>query len=140
MDDDISAEARIRKRGVPGAHALSAVCGETTLFCLDYAVNQSTDGAQLYRMHDDFWFWSPSQQFVVKGWKSILKFSEVMGVTLNKGKTGSVRITSSKTNESIDPSLPTGDIRWGFLKLDPITGHFTIDQSMVDEHVSELQS
>ncbi|CAD6446505.1 8684e763-baad-4724-804e-1bb95811db89 [Sclerotinia trifoliorum] len=139
-DDDISAKARIRKRGVPGAHALSAVFGETILFCLDYTVNQSTDGAQLYRMHDDFWIWSPSQQTVVEGWKSILKFSKIMGVTLNKGKTGSVRIAPSKTNKPIDPSLPTGDIRWGFLKLDPITGHFTIDQSMVDEHVSELQS
>ncbi|APA14829.1 hypothetical protein SS1G_06869 [Sclerotinia sclerotiorum 1980 UF-70] len=139
-DDDISAEARIRKRGVPAAHALSAVFGETILFCLDYTVNQSTDGAQLYRMHDDFWIWSPSQQTVVEGWRSILKFSEIMGVTLNKGKTGSVRIASSETNKPIDPSLPTGDIRWGFLKLDPTTGHFTIDQSMVDEHVLELQS
>ncbi|TGO23750.1 hypothetical protein BPAE_0122g00050 [Botrytis paeoniae] len=140
VDDDISAEARIRKRGVPGAHALSAVCGETILFCLDYAVNQSTDGVQLYRMHDDFWIWSPSHQSVVKGWNSILQFSEIMGVTLNKGKTGSVRITSSGSKQPMDPSLPVGDIRWGFLKLDPTTGHFTIDQPMVDQHVSELQS
>ncbi|KAF5867639.1 uncharacterized protein Bfra_010614 [Botrytis fragariae] len=140
VDDDISAEARIRKRGVPSAHALSAVCGETILFCLDYAVNQSTDGVQLYRMHDDFWIWSPSHQSVVKGWNSILQFSEIMGVTLNKGKTGSVRITSSDSKQPIDPSLPVGDIRWGFLKLDPTTGHFTIDQPMVDQHVSELQS
>ncbi|TGO86290.1 hypothetical protein BPOR_0316g00080 [Botrytis porri] len=72
VDEDISSEARIRKRGVPGAHALSAVCGEAILFCLDYAVNQSTDGVQLYRMHDDFWIWSPSHQSVVKGWNSIL--------------------------------------------------------------------
>ncbi|THV52550.1 hypothetical protein BGAL_0076g00350 [Botrytis galanthina] len=140
VDDDTSAEARIRKRGVPGAHALSAVCGETILFCLDYAVNQSTDGVELYRMHDDFWIWSPSHQSVVKGWNSILQFSEIMGVTLNKGKTGSVRITSSGSKQPMDSSLPVGDIRWGFLKLDPATGHFTIDQSMVDQHVSELQS
>ncbi|TGO59511.1 hypothetical protein BOTNAR_0161g00220 [Botryotinia narcissicola] len=140
VDDDTFAEARIRKRGVPGAHALSAVCGETILFCLDYAVNQSTDGVQLYRMHDDFWIWSPSHQSVVKAWKSILQFSEIMRVTLNKGKTGSVRITSSGSKQPIDPSLPVGDIRWGFLKLEPTTGHFTIDQPMVDQHVSELQS
>ncbi|KAF7951837.1 hypothetical protein EAE96_007135 [Botrytis aclada] len=138
--DDVSSEARIRKRGVPGAHALSAVCGETILFCLDYAVNQSTDGVQLYRMHDDFWIWSPSHQSVVKGWNSVLQFSDVMGVTLNKGKTGSVRITSSGSKQPMDPSLPVGDIRWGFLKLDPTTGHFTIDQPMVDQHVSELQT
>ncbi|KAM0171613.1 hypothetical protein ACHAPC_010997 [Botrytis cinerea] len=140
VDDDVSSEARIRKRGVPGAHALSAVCGETILFCLDYAVNQSTDGVQLYRMHDDFWIWSPAHQSVVKGWNSILQFSEVMGVKLNKGKTGSTRITSSGSKQPMDSSLPPGDIRWGFLKLDPTTGHFTIDQPMVDQHVSELQS
>lgn len=139
-DDDISSEARTRKRGVPGAHALSSVCGEAILFCLDYTVNQSTDGAQLYRMHDDFWIWSSSQQTVVKGWQSILEFSKVMGITLNQGKTGSVHIIPSQPIQPTDPSLPTGDIRWGFLKLDPITGHFTIDQSMVDQHVSELQS
>ncbi|KAB8289472.1 hypothetical protein EYC80_010634 [Monilinia laxa] len=138
LDDDISSEARLRKRGVPGAHALSAVCGEAILFCLDFTVNQSTDGAQLYRMYDDFWIWSPSHQTVVKGWESILHFSKVMGVTLNQGKTGSVHI--SKLNQPMDITLPTGDIRWGFLKLDPISGHFTIDQSMVDQHVSELQS
>ncbi|KAG4032088.1 hypothetical protein MFRU_007g00020 [Monilinia fructicola] len=138
LEDDIYSEARIRKRGVPGAHALSAVCGEAILFCLDFTVNQSTDGAQLYRMYDDFWIWSPCHQTVVKGWKSILDFSKVMGITLNQGKTGSVRI--SELNQPMDLSLPTGDIRWGFLQLDPISGHFTIDQSMVDQHVSELQS
>lgn len=139
-DDDISSEARIRKRGVPGAHALSAVCGEAILFCLDYTVNQSTGGAHLYRVHDDFWIWSPSHQTVVKGWKSILDFCQVMGLTLNGGKTGSARITSREPNGPLDPALPTGDIRWGFLKLDPVSGHFTIDQSMVDQHISELQS
>jgi hypothetical protein len=57
LEDGASAETRIRRRGVPGAHTLSAVCGEVVLFCLDFAVNQYTDGAQLYRMHDDFWIW-----------------------------------------------------------------------------------
>lgn len=141
VDDDISSEARIRRRGIPGAHALSAVCGEAVLFCLDYTVNQSTDGAQLYRMHDEFWLWSPQHETVVKGWESIINFSEVMGVTLNQDKMGCVRIASgSQVNLAMDPALPTGEIRWGFLRLDPKTGHFTIDQSMVDKHVSELQS
>ncbi|KAM3074112.1 hypothetical protein ACMFMG_003066 [Clarireedia jacksonii] len=144
VEDGPGSEARTRKRGVPGAHALSSVCGEVILFCLDYAVNQKTDGARLYRMHDDFWLWSPSHQIVVKGWEAIVNFSDIMGVTLDKAKTGTVRITkdgiASKTLAPIDPILPEGEIRWGFLKLDPITGEFTIDQSLVSKHVEELSS
>jgi hypothetical protein len=144
VEDGPDSEVRTRKRGVPGAHALSSVCGEVILFCLDYAVNQKTDGAVLYRMHDDFWLWSPSHQTVVKGWEAIVAFSDIMGVTLDKAKTGTVRITqdgiASKTLAPIDPTLPEGEIRWGFLKLDPITGKFTIDQPLVSRHVEELTS
>ncbi|PQE24567.1 reverse transcriptase protein [Rutstroemia sp. NJR-2017a WRK4] len=144
VEDGPDSEVRTRKRGVPGAHALSSVCGEVILFCLDYAVNQKTDGAVLYRMHDDFWLWSPSHQTVVKGWEAIVTFSDIMGVTLDKGKTGTVRITkdsiASRIPAPINPILPEGEIRWGFLKLDPITGEFTIDQPLVSRHVEELSS
>lgn len=158
--DDL--EPRERKRGVPGAHALSAVCGEVILFCMDYSVNQATDGAQLYRMHDDFWLWSKDHNTVVKGWKSIITFSDVMGVSLNKGKTGTVRIvrdyvepqaldSSFISNTSltepmerqpapISQELPQGEIRWGFLSMDPVTGRFIIDQDMVDKHIQSLET
>jgi hypothetical protein len=133
-------QPRIRRRGVPGAHALSVVCGEAILFCLDYAVNQRANGAQLYRMHDDFWIWSPDHKIVVKAWKSITTFCEVMGVSLNEGKSGAVRIMANKNaKKTIDKSLPRGEIRWGFLKLDPASGRFEIDQEMIDEHIVELQ-
>jgi len=140
VDNGIAGEPKIRKRGVPGAHALSVFCGETVLFCMDYAVNQKTNGQQLYRMHDDFWFWSASHDIVVAGWKAITDFTKVMGVHINYGKTGSVRIHRD-TDESngIHSSLPKGDIRWGFLHLDPISGHFTIDQIMVDSHIADLK-
>ncbi|TVY88732.1 histone H3, partial [Lachnellula willkommii] len=108
-EDGSSASTRVRKRGVPGAHALSAVCGEVVLFCLDYSVNQQTDGAQLYRMHDDFWVWSSSHQ-------------------------------TREGLEPTDPSLPVGDIRWGFLKLESSTGRFIIDQEMVDKHIDDLRT
>lgn len=151
---------RARKRGVPGAHALSSVCGEAILFCLDYAINQATNGAQLYRMHDDFWLWSKDHQTVVKGWQAITTFSDTMGVSLNRGKTGTVRILRDQTELStldpsllsdpsifdikqdsapIDPVLPKGEIRWGFLVMDPRSGRFVIDQDMVDSHVEELK-
>ncbi|TVY84463.1 histone H3, partial [Lachnellula suecica] len=141
VEDGASASTRVRKRGVPGAHSLSTICGEAVLFCLDYAVNQETDGAQLYRMHDDFWVWSSSHQRVVKAWKAITTFSEVMGVTLNTAKTGTVRVQGNgKRLEPADPSLPVGDIRWGFLKLEPSTGRFVIDEEMVDNHIDELRT
>lgn len=156
-EDGPSTESRPRKRGVPGAHALSTVCGETILFCLDYAVNQATNGTNLYRMHDDFWVWDKNHENVVKAWGAITKFADTMGVSLNNGKTGTVRIlgqpgstpsdpfrTSTSTSQAqepapIDPSLPAGEIRWGFLVMDPINGQFVIDQEMVESHVKELQ-
>jgi hypothetical protein len=146
------AEPRIRRRGVPGAHALSVVCGEAILFCLDYAVNQRSEGAQLHRMHDDFWVWSPDHEIVVKAWKAITQFCNVMGVNLNEGKSGTVRILGDqegkkgkrgkkgmKGMKTIDSNLPAGEIRWGFLKLDEESGRFEIDQEMIDEHIDELQ-
>ena len=140
VDDGISSEPRIRKRGAPGAHALSAICGEAVLFCLDYAVNQKTNGAQLYRLHDDFWIWSSSHQTVVSGWEAITDFNKIMGVSLNEAKTGSVRIMADKEEiNTLHPSLPVGEIRWGFLYLDPLSGQFKIDQAMIDKHIEELK-
>lgn len=159
-EDGPSADSRPRKRGVPGAHALSSVCGETILFCMDYAVNQATNGTNLYRMHDDFWVFDKNHETVVKAWAAITKFADTMGVSLNNGKTGTVRIhrevsspstgspfrpsatpsEPSTTPAPIDPSLPRGSIRWGFLIMDPLTGQFTIDQSQVSTHISSLQN
>lgn len=63
-----------------------------------------------------------------------------MGVSLNASKTGSVRIMSDKAKpQGLDRSLPRGDIRWGFLYLDPVTGRFIIDDSMLDKHIDELR-
>jgi hypothetical protein len=159
-EDGPSAKTRPRKRGVPGAHALSAVCGETILFCMDYAVNQATNGTNLYRMSDDFWVWDKNHETVVKAWTAITKFADTMGVSLNNGKTGTVRILSEpqssypsdpfdvsnsssqeqKSPAPIDPSLPAGENRWGFLVMDPLTGQFVLDQDMVSNHVKELQT
>jgi hypothetical protein len=37
VEDGTSAKTKTRKRGAPGAHSLSLVCGEVILFCMDYA-------------------------------------------------------------------------------------------------------
>lgn len=36
--------------------ALSALCGEASLFVMEFATNQRANGLLLYRIHDDFWF------------------------------------------------------------------------------------
>jgi predicted DNA-binding protein YlxM (UPF0122 family) len=137
IDDDDSS-ARKRRRGTPAAHVLSDVFGETTLFCLDFAVNQATSN-NLWRMYDNFWFWSPDHKVAVKAWDTVDEFTIVTGVNVNPTKTGTVRISKdSNVTLPIDDSLPEGEIRWGFLRLSPRTGRFEIDQKMVDSHINEL--
>lgn len=80
FEDDLESEPRLRRRGAPGSHSLSDVLGEITLFCLDYAVNQATDGALLHRLYDDVWFWNKDYKKCVDAWESILTFSETTGV------------------------------------------------------------
>ncbi|KAF7125566.1 hypothetical protein CNMCM5793_001826 [Aspergillus hiratsukae] len=140
--DGENAAVQVRKRGVPISHTLSDCFGETILFCMDYAVNQSTEGAYLYRLHDDFWFWG-REQTCVEAWGAMTKFASVMGLEFNEEKTGTVRLTKpcrEPVRAEPEPSslLPAGDIRWGFLKLDPKQGRFIIDQSQVDSHIAEL--
>ncbi|KAM0548375.1 hypothetical protein ACHAO7_006802 [Fusarium culmorum] len=137
VDEDDS-NVRKRRRGTPASHVLSDVFGETTLFCLDFSVNQSTS-SNLWRMHDNFWFWSHDHKVAVKAWETVDEFITVTGVDINPAKSGSVRISKGSNMElAIDESLPEGDIRWGFLRLSPKTGRFEIDQTMVDSHVNEL--
>jgi hypothetical protein len=131
---------RLRRRGIPESHALSDVFGEVVLSCLDFAVNQATDGEVLHRIYDDFWFWSHDYDKCVQAWDSVTVFAKVMGVQLADSKTGSVHIAQDKRNVAIDDRLPRGEIRWGFLYLDPSSGRFEIDQKMVDAHVDELKT
>ncbi|OAL50609.1 hypothetical protein IQ07DRAFT_566679 [Pyrenochaeta sp. DS3sAY3a] len=136
--DDPSSAPRLRRCGAPGSHTLSDVLGEAVLFCLDFSINQATDGALTYRLYDDVWFWNKDYEKCAKAWASTVEFAEVMGVKIDYKKTGSVRISRNKDLE-LDDRLPEGEIRWGFLYLHPSNGRFEIDQKMVDGHVEELR-
>ncbi|KAJ5561658.1 reverse transcriptase [Penicillium sp. DV-2018c] len=133
--DGPDASVQVRKRGIPMSHTLGDCLGECVLFCMDYAVNQATDGSFLYRLHDDFWFWG-AEATCVKAWEAMEKFTGVMGLKLNEEKTGTVQM--GRTNDQQTSILPTGDIRWGFLILDAKQERFIIDQSQVDQHIEEL--
>jgi len=132
--DGPTASVQTRKRGVPISHSISDLLGEVLLFTMDFAVNQKTNGLFLYRIHDDFWLWDKDKKRVVTAWKEMRKFAKLVGLEFNKEKTGSSCIGDG----ALHPSLPKGDIKWGFLMFHE-TGKFVIDQSQVDIHITELK-
>lgn len=133
VQDGPAAQVQTRKRGVPMSHTLSDCFGESVLFCMDYAVNQGTNGNILYRLHDDFWFWGTGND-CEKAWDSMTKFANLMGLEFNEEKTGTAQMGEAQKSQV----LPAGEIRWGFLVLDAGQGKFVIDQKQVDQHVEEL--
>ncbi|KAI0426110.1 hypothetical protein F5Y09DRAFT_346004 [Xylaria sp. FL1042] len=140
LNDTPDTAPRTRRRGTPASHVLSEVFGESILFCLDLSVNQETNGHNVYRMNDDFWFWSPDHDVAKTAWKAVSDFVNATRTYINFGKSGTVRISRNPSvTLDIDESLPVGDIRWGFLKLSTTTGKFEIDQVMVDKHIVDLR-
>lgn len=139
MQDGPAPTVQIRKRGTPPSSPLSDFMAEAVLFCLDLSFNHETSGARMYRMHDDIWIWG-AEKNCATGWEVMTKFAEITGLSLSPEKTGSVKIPAVDGHSSQVPStLPKGDITWGFLKLDPKTGQFLVDQAQVDRHVRELR-
>lgn len=140
VQDGPEAQKQIRQCGVPIQHRLSDAMGEAVLFCLDFAVNKSTE-SNLYRLHDDVWFWGSSNASAL-AWETIQKFARVMGLTLNEGKTGAAKISGIPDvvpqETSLSNRLPQGEVRWGFLKLET-SGKWTIDDHQVETHIRELQ-
>ncbi|KAL2018034.1 hypothetical protein VTK56DRAFT_1350 [Thermocarpiscus australiensis] len=140
--DSPDSPSRIRKRGTLVSTPIADFFGEAMLFCLDYAVNQKAAGTRLYRLHDDMWLWGSSET-CASAWNVITDFTDIMGLEINQDKTGCVRIVKGKTapaaNVRAGGVLPSGDVTWGFLKLDPTTGRFVINQQEVDKHIEELR-
>ena len=105
--DGPQAEARVRSRGVPMSHVLSDTFGETLMFVMDYAVNQATKGAFLYRLHDDFWIWG-QEKTCLTAWQAMCSFAKTFGMAFNEEKTGTVRFREEqKTAVQRPTSKPT---------------------------------
>lgn len=137
---EASTNARTRLRGVPPSR-LSDVFSEAVLFCLDFDVNQATSGQPLWRCEDDLWFWNKTHETAVTAWKTVMAFTSITGTSIDEGKSGSARISREETGGLEDnKGLPEGEIRWGFLILNSLTGRFEIDQEMVDSHVDDLRN
>ncbi|CAI6341043.1 unnamed protein product [Periconia digitata] len=136
--DGPNAESHVRKCGIPMSYVLSDVLSEAVLFCLDFAVNKRTQGANIYRFHDDLWVWG-QETTCVEAWDAIRLFTHIMGLNLNEEKTGAALVLSRAEKRDVHPSLPQGKIKWGFLYLDAAAGRWVIDRAQVDEHIEELR-
>ncbi len=130
------AEPRIRRRGTPIDYTLSVICGEVVVFIMDFAVNQRANGLQLYRMHDDLWLWNADVVKVAAGWTEMQRYAALVGLEFNTGKTGAAYIGPENPASS---ALPTGAIRWGFLKFDTASRRFRLNQDEVDQHIAEMR-
>ncbi|PVH81604.1 hypothetical protein DL98DRAFT_587222 [Cadophora sp. DSE1049] len=130
MEDGLNASVHTRMRGTPPSSPMSDFMAEAVLFCLDFSFNQETNGARMYRMHDDIWIWG-SEASCTKGWDVMMRFASLTGLGYSREKTGCVKIGKEESQPSRIPStLPSGDICWGFLKLDATTGRFLVDQDL----------
>ena len=118
---------------MPIAHAISNFMAEVVLFVLDLGVNQEAQGTLLYRLTDDMWIWGDPTT-TNDAWKSVRRSVDLLGLTINEKKSGSVH-----PEEDTYRDLPSGDVIWGFLKLDPTSGRWLIDQSQVDCHTELLK-
>lgn len=130
-------QGRKRSCGIPMSHLLSTTIGEAVLFCLDTAVNQVTKG-YLYRVHDDLWYWGQKEKCVA-AWNEMSKFATVMGLQLNKDKTGSASIDTTLSSSKEDGKLPVGPVRWGFLRLNSETGKWVEDDDSLISHVADFE-
>jgi hypothetical protein len=137
--DGPGAEANVRRCGIPMSHIISDALSEAVLFCLDFAVNKRTQGANIYRFHDDLWFWG-QESTCIEAWGALQEFTTVMGLELNAEKSGSALIVMDEAKPRTPPqTLPQGKIKWGFLTLDAEVGRWVIDRKEVDKHIEELQ-
>jgi hypothetical protein len=137
--DGPDAKEHVRQCGIPNSHVLSDALSEAVLFCLDFAVSQRTEGTNVYRFHDDLWFWG-QESTSVKAWKAIQEFTDIMGLQLNEEKTGASLIVNDEIkSRALSPALPEGKIHWGFLQLDASSGRWKVDRALVDEHIAELK-
>ncbi|RWA11663.1 hypothetical protein EKO27_g3456 [Xylaria grammica] len=137
--ESLAGEPRIRQRGVPMAHAPEKLIGEMILFIMDLAVNKA-NGMLLYRLHDDlFLCGEPSR--CAQAWEAMKEFADIMGVSFNKSKTGSVYLTNPEKSRDaeIESILPTGVVRIGHLLLDQDSGEWVMDQDQIGEHVTQLR-
>lgn len=125
-----------RLRGIPIGHTLSTAFGELMLFVLDFAVNQDTQGCNIYRIFDDIHFFGQPDSCAT-AWQTIQKFTRVMGLELNEDKSDFFHYSFSRDDDFKLDAMPEGQVRWGLLKLEG-EGEWTLDQEDLLYHIREM--
>ncbi|KAI8578415.1 hypothetical protein K450DRAFT_272833 [Umbelopsis ramanniana AG] len=140
---DVSEDVRIRRRGVPISHQLSALFGECILFMMEAAVKHQT-GIRLYRVHDDFWFWDSHQDKVVQAWRVMNEYASLTNLRFNAEKSGSAVINGQDNSILLSTAsfgplpLPQARVWWGFLVFRE-DGLFQIDHALIEPHIEEMR-
>ncbi|KAF1957311.1 hypothetical protein CC80DRAFT_592605 [Byssothecium circinans] len=129
-------DVRTRRRGIPITDAFEKLFGECVLFCMDVAVNRLAR-TTLIRFHDDLWL-SGDPSTCAKAWDVIEGFVNVLGLDINKTKTGSVYISDGEKDTTIASKFPDGPVCMGMLQLNN-EGDWIIDQKQVSAHVRQLK-
>ncbi|KAG2175275.1 hypothetical protein INT44_007763 [Umbelopsis vinacea] len=139
---DVSEDVRIRRRGVPISHQLSALFGECILFMMEATVKKQT-GIRLQRVHDDFWFWDSDQDKVVQAWRVMNEYASSVNLRFNTEKSGSAVVSnkdkSTASMAAFGPSpLPQARVWWGSLVF-RADGRFQIDHALIEPHIEEMR-
>lgn len=135
-------------RGVPTSHALSSLFGESLLFLLEFLVNRKCNGMRIYRIADEFWFWSDVPENVTTAWDTINTYGKMVGLQVKANRSGSVSVYSDQVFSDMETPnkstvcgplpLPQKNIHWGYLELHS-NGTFKIDRKAITKFVLEMQ-
>lgn len=144
-DDGPDGQVLVRRTGIPLSFQLTDGIAELLLYILDRAVNERTGGANLYRNHDDLWFWGQPKQCAI-AWDTIREFTATMGLRLNKDKTAFAHATDTSNPRYVPAeknalsNLPMdGKMKWGLLYFDAKDWTWKANKSSVEEHMDELR-
>jgi len=135
-------------RGVPTSHALSNLFGETLMFFLEFLINRKFKGMRLFRIKDEFWYWSPEAEIATRAWDTIQSYGKMVGLKINENRSGSVAVYAegkvpggNENNEKIvcgPLPLPQRNIHWGYLQLHS-NGTFQIDRNAITKFLDEMK-
>lgn len=134
------------KRGIPLAHSMSRLISELILFVSDLDVRMKANGnvaVHSRRVVDDVHFFGALPEQVGTAWTAWKDSLRKFGLKENPKKCGSVAVVDDLekgTEAIVSNGLPEGSITWNFLKLDPSSLDFKVDQEQLDSHLAKLKA
>lgn len=125
------------QQGIPNAHILSLILGESLLRLLDAYV-QSVTHVMVIRVLDDLCLLAPTEEKAVLGWRAVQHFCDVCGLTINRAKSGAVAIGGDVTTGLTDV-LPSTPPTWQFLQLNA-AGQWQLAEPIFNDFLAETEA